>query len=211
MKFYIFGNNRNNMTIKTKSKKALYKSSSLDDTLEQFKLFVDQVRHNNLYMIADFEDNKTSMFKVSSLDNDLDNKMPFFIIAEWHIGNNKNRIIRCDHTFIEKKGFLHEFQNNLIAIQDYLYSVENGDCVSFGIIYSKFEKVAGRMVEKQFKREISNSDKRRIKGNPIKKIKISSNSWNFVPISRNNLNMFTIPELSSESKATLFAPILIRE
>ena len=214
MKFYIFGNNASNMIIRTKSKKALYKSSSLDDTLEQFKIFVDQVRHNNLYMIADFENRKASLFKTSSLDDDLDNKMPFFVIAEWHVGNNKNKIIRCDHTFIEKKGFLHEFQNNLTAIQDYLYSVENEDKCSFGIIYSKFEKVGRRTVEKQFKREISSSEDRRVKGTrPIKKLKISSSSWNFVPINRNNLSMFTIPRIeeSTESKAILFAPLLMNE
>ena len=211
MKFYIFGNNKEYFISSTK--KALFKSDNLDEAVEKFNSFVDEIRNFNIFLLVDFEINKQSF--ISGLEKDLEGNLPFFIISEWHLGQNENNItIRSDHTIIKKNGFIHEFQNNLVAIRDFISCIERKIDCQFDIVYEKKSEIIDRenktifVRKRKFNRKIADS-KSILEGkkvSPLKRIKLSSdNDWIFVPIENKVLSLFDLKTKNKETNLTVYA------
>lgn len=203
MKFYIFGNTNDKKNFVISSKKAVYSSENLNEALNKYEEYVDRASYSNCYFVADFEVYRNSkMFGSISLGKDTDLNLPFFIIGEWHLGEtDKNNCIRKDHTIIKKRGFTHEFENNLVAIKEFIFCVENNIDCEFSIIYSKIFDLNCKSVNRQFVRKISSrADVIRSRGNSIKKFKLNSPDWYFHPVnSKREFKTYVIPPHTNES------------
>lgn len=185
MKFYIFGDNSGKAEIKVSAKNAT-QIRTLEEALEMMKIYINEVRYTDIYLLVDFEryNNKFLFGNKATLKDDLENDLPFLIVAEWHLGDDKEEIVRCDHTEINMYGFKHEFTNNYRAVLAYTSYISLGKNCTFNIVYSKTEYVKGEKVTRKFIRKISDSHSlREQKTTPITKFIISSmDHWEFVPI-----------------------------
>lgn len=148
MLFYILGSKEKRFTCS--AKKALHVSSDFSESLEKYETYIKECRRDNLYLVADFQNNKRGF--ISSLSNDFDYHMPFFIVCEWHIDNPDN-YIRKDNTVILRKGFRHELCNNVTALREFLYCYENQIPAKFTISYQK--KHSDKNIYRTFVRELA--------------------------------------------------------
>lgn len=197
MRFYIIGNMSLGKDISMPVKKAAFSSSDLDTTIDTFVNFVNEVRFTNMYLVADFEVSKQPMLDTFNRDSD---SLPFFVIGEWHIGDDKSEVIRNDITVVQKKGFEHEFSNNLTAMREFLYCINNHiECV-FKIRYGKHDSYYH--IDKVIERHICSSVQvvRAHKKIPLRKVKISGiDKWQMTPMMKRDIvdfNKFVIPEPS---------------
>lgn len=178
MKYYIFGNTKKSRIIQQSTKKAAYSSDDLIDALEVFKSYINEVRYTNCYLVVDYDNVTPSLFTVYSVDNDLHSKMPFFIIGEWHLGEDKDHIIRADHTSIRRKGFIHEFNNNLLAAKEFHYCIAGKMYASMNIMYSRVSDINGVNVDQSYSRLVGNTcDIMATKKIYNKKFRITSPNW----------------------------------
>lgn len=186
MKFYIFGNMVEEKEICCPARKAIFISDDFETSIDRFRNYINEVRFTNCYLVVDFETaKKNSSITATTIENHNEKIMPFFIIGEWHIGDNKNDFIRKDHTILTKNGFVHEFMNNVDVIRDMIYCLNNHIPFTMEITYSKDENILGYYETREFRRLIVDSvDIIRKKGYSIKKFKINSPNWNIVPINR---------------------------
>lgn len=199
MKFYIFGNNTGNSTINTSAKKAAYITNDLDCAVEMYKKYVKEVRFANIYLVMDYEAKKRPLFTPESVNDDFDEMLPFFILGEWHIGEDSDSIIRGDHTEVSFGGFCHEFENNIDALRLYLSFLEKKN-LKFTILYSKSKNIHGKLITREFKRIIADHDElqRRVatgKGySPIRNVIINTPDWDFSPFKERTFYNYIIPK-----------------
>ena len=189
MKFYIFGNTVKNKEICCSAKKAAFISDDFETALYRFRDYINEIRFTNCYLLVDFETAKknTSSFSAIGIDNDFEKIMPFFIIGEWHVGEDKNSSIRKDHTILTKNGFVHEFMNNETVVRDLIYCLNNHIQFTLEIVYAKIEDIKNYdfSERREFRRIIVDSiDIIRNKGYSIKKFKITPINWEVPPINR---------------------------
>lgn len=196
MKFYIFGNTTKETEICCSVKKAAFISDDLETSINRFRDYVHEVRFTNCYLVVDFEVSKknTSSINASTLENNYDKTLPFFIIAEWHIGEDKNLLARVDHTILTKNGFIHEFMNNVDVIRDVIYCLNNHIQFTLEITYSVPTTILGYKEIQEFRRLIVDSvDIIRDEGYSVKKFKLNISNWQVVPINR-IFNLYKIEE-----------------
>ena len=181
MKFYIFGNTKKCSTIVANRKSAAFTSDDLNATLETYKNYINEVRFTNIYFIADFElFGSAGLFKKTvTLDEDNNPVLPFLVIGEWHNGENKDNIIRCDKTIITRKGFTHQFNDNLAALQEFLYCIDNHIKSEFSIEYSRTKIMNGVKTKCDYFRMIADSVAvvRNTKPKPINRIRLFETDW----------------------------------
>lgn len=199
MKIYIFGSNKE--TFSSKSKNALFvgDENSLEDALERFQICVDRVEYYNCYLVVDFETGVgRKKFHSTTITEDNDDYLPFFIVADWNLskGRSLKEYVRRDHTEIISNGFVHEFQNNLSALEFFLYCTysagrgKNQEDVAFNIIYSRTENnEKGDSYDKRITRKIASSREvrsiisREKRSKPISKFRLSKLDWCKVQLS----------------------------
>lgn len=187
MKFYIFGNVMKEKEICCSARKATFISDDFNTSIDRFRNYINEVRFSNCYLVVDFETSKksTSSLTATTIENHHNKIMPFFIIGEWHIGEDKNNFIRTDHTILIKNGFIHEFMNNADVIRDMIYCLNNHIQFTLEIVYLRKENILGYDEVREFRRLIVDSvDIIRKKGYSIKKFKLNSPDWEIVPINR---------------------------
>lgn len=185
MKFYIVGNNTCGPSVKIKMNKAPFNSFDLEEALEMFKSVIEEVRYRDCYLVCDFENFNRSLFGYESIENDLERHIPFFIIGEWHVGEDKTNIIRADHTELVFKGYKQEFENNLTAIRSFINYISEHSNVIFNIVYQKDDTIEGVKVSRKFTRKIADGysvSHAIYNPKPIKKIHVTSPKWDFVPL-----------------------------
>lgn len=114
--FYIIGCNK--LPYKVHSRK-LKNFLELDTALEEMNLAVKEMRFEHLYLIADFgicgKMYRCSLQHEPSMQED-----SFFVIGEWHRGEDRNEFIRRDITQILMQEIALEYTNNLKAIKKLL-------------------------------------------------------------------------------------------
>lgn len=187
MKFYIIGNTVKDPEICCSAKKAVFISDDLEISIDKFKNYINEIRFTNCYLLVDFETSKKnpSSITATNIENDHEKIMPFFIIGEWHLGENKDQFIRADHTILTKNGFIHEFMNNVDVIRDMIYCLNNHVQFTLEITYFKETITFGYKEVQEFRRLIVDSvDIIRRKGYSVKKFKIKPISWKVAPINR---------------------------
>lgn len=184
MKFYIVGNNCYETEAKIRMKKATLNSYDLDEALNIFESVIEEVRFKDCYLICDFENFNRPVFRYESINDDFEN-MPFFIIGEWHVGEDKKNIIRADHTELVFTGYKQEFENNLTAIRSFINYISEYSNVVFNIVYQKQDMMGDIKVTRKFIRKIADGysvSKAIYNPKPLKNIRISSPNWEFVPL-----------------------------
>lgn len=198
MKYYIFGSLSHNKTISTHRKKAVFSSTNLDAAMNKFIDYVNEVRYNNMYLIVDFEVDKPRW--KSSLENDNDETLPFFIIADWNSRkDSKTEYVRTDSTVLSRAGFDHQFSNNLVAMREFLYCIENHIECELKIKYTKYFDNDFQL-DKYYERTICNSVDlvRAEKKYPLKRLKLTGITWYNVETKYKPVNLFTIPKEQAE-------------
>lgn len=185
MKFYIFGNVVREKEICCSARKATFISDDFNTSLDRFRNYINEVRFTNCYLVVDFETSKKKSLTATTIENHHDKIMPFFIIGEWHIGEDKNNFIRTDHTILMKNGFIHEFMNNADVIREMIYCLNNHIQFTLEIAYSRKENILDYKEVREFRRLIVDSvDIIRKKGYSVKKFKLNSPDWDTIPINR---------------------------
>ena len=178
MKFYIFGNTTKNKDMSCNTKKAIFASDDFEACLYKLKNFVRELRFTNCYLIADFGTYKKKSLFAKTI-NDYDEMMPFFIVAEWHIGEDKDLLIRSDYTVITKGGFVHEFMNNANAVREVLYCINNNIEFTLEILYYVPVTIMGHKELKEINKIITSSsimiENSKSKG--VKRFKLNSPEW----------------------------------
>lgn len=184
MKFYIFGSEKDTFT--TTSRKALGEFEDLDEALAKFEKCIREIRENNIYLIVDFEVyGKFNMFATSNIDEDYADNLPFFIIGEWHVGDDPKMYVRTDHTVLTYGGFNHEFDNNINALRLFINYYNSGRDCEFDIVYSKIKKLDTGNYKSVFRRKIAKSSvlyniEKSGVYRPINKFKIHTPNWDKV-------------------------------
>lgn len=180
--------------IKTKS---MFESNDLKESLNEYTKYIDEIRANRLLLIADFEVVKKPKFGYVNLEKDYQDHIPFLIIGEWELGNDKDMCIRSDMIIISERGFTRQFRDNLAALNyflklrncklsgsNYKWAYYNS---SMNIVYKKKYIKNGRIYYKIYNRKIAGF--REIFGEykyiNTKKFYIPDLDWESVEISRN--------------------------
>ena len=187
MKYYIFGTNKSNQVIKTTAAKALFETDDFDEALDVFQKYINEIRKNKLYLIADFEYVEKPYLKYTNIDIDYEDHMPFFIIGEWHLGLNNDMFIRADRTQVTMKGFTRDFSDNLAAFKYFQWCFENEKDSEFRIIYKERLFKNGHLYYKLFNRKIISTSELSAFQNrhPTKKFYILHLCWEPVPVEKN--------------------------
>ena len=135
MKFYIFASNKKE--IKTSRRKAFFSSSEFEECYDKFYNICRENRFDNAYLVADFESERKNW--VSTIDNNNEESVPFLIVCEYHFQdykcNSGMNYSRKDNTCVTRKGFAHEFKDNLAAIREFLYCFDNHIRAEFELSY----------------------------------------------------------------------------
>ena len=193
MKFYIFGSSSSKINVKPK--KAIYSSDNFEDVVKMFDSYVAGIRNTNIWLVVDFECKKQS-FWGSNLNKDHFSDLPFFVIAEYHFGKSGINCVRRDTTCIFRKGFHHEFSNNIKALKEFLYFYNKDEYARWTLTY--------RIGDREFNREIINTiDLRDSKKKKVRKFCLGNNDWETIPLSRNsteffNYKIFAEPNIEGE-------------
>ena len=188
MKFYIFTSNKKE--IKSSRRKAFFKSDNFEECYDKFYNLCEENRFDNAYLVADFECYRKKW--VSSVDENSEENIPFFVVGEYHNGigtcNNKN-YSREDNTCVFRKGFAHEFADNLAAIREFLYCFQNHIVASFEICY----KVGSRIYKRNIADTVSIIRTATYSGYKLKRIKLNTSSWETVPtVEERKLQMYKL-------------------
>lgn len=170
MRYYIFGNTKDSSSIVASKKSAAFSSTDIDVAYEKYKSYIKEARFTNVYFVVDFE-LYGKMFTSFSLNDSEDTPIPFFVIGDWHGGG---RIIRNDCTVISRKGFDHEFNNNLSAMKEFLYCIDNHIQCDFRILYKKSTTGNG-ITNRLIVDSVDLIRNKKIK--PIFRFKLSKISW----------------------------------
>lgn len=194
MKFYILGTNKSNHVIKTS--KPLFESYNLDEAINVFEKYINEIRKTKLFLIVDFEKTKKSKFKYLNIDNDYENteggtSVPFFIIGEWSLGLNNDMCIRSDRTQIVMRGFNREFTDNLAAFRYFYLCITKLIPCEFRLLYKQRFYKDGNLYFKLFNRKIAIVDKYSTPlSNTIthsaNKFYIPRLNWEPIPLEKNN-------------------------
>ena len=192
MKYYIFAGNT--PVIKSTIKKAKYSSTKLRVIIDRFDIMINQGAYNHCYLIVDFESNKKiPVFGALDIARDEDKQMPFFIIGEWHIGQDQSDYIRTDLIQIVKNGFVHEFDNNYDAMREIEFCIENKTWFVMSILYSRVERRGNIKLNRTFVRQICDMseyiERRRKNLKPLKKI-IIRDEYNWFPLPKTERKFF---------------------
>ena len=119
MRFCILGTDHYNSD-ELKTKKPVYQSTNLEETVRKFQQFINEVRYKRMYLVADFECYKKKPFTASVMTEDFKDTIPFIIIGEWIVGNDRDNWVRCDRMNLHTTGFKREFINNLAAVRKFI-------------------------------------------------------------------------------------------
>lgn len=174
MRFFIFTDSF--PIVKCNTKDAKYSSMDFEQASKEYEKLCDSCMYNNIYLIMDFgtwSSRALSCAKASVLDA----KFPYIIIGEYHIDDTTADRYRKDTLVLNSKGFIHSFTDNKLAIEKFMYFVDNKiNCtLSFKLDYNQKQMVKNRNRNTQ-DGEISIVDSIAIirnKGNFIKKIIIN--------------------------------------
>lgn len=197
MKFYIFTSNKKE--IKSSRRKAFFKSDNFEECYDKFYNLCEENRFDNAYLVADFECYRKKW--VSSVDENSEENIPFFIVCEYHTciecPNTKN-YSRQDNTCVFRKGFVHEFTDNLAAIREFLYCFENHIVASFEIRY----KLDNRIYKRNIADTVSIIRTATYSGYKLKRIKLDiSSNWETVPtVEERKLQMYKLEGTKSNKK-----------
>ena len=128
MRYYIFGSDKSE-TIKTRVSKAVFASESIIEAADKFKKYTNEIRYRNMYLIADYGCIGGSAFVYTTIEpKSFNDYIPFFIIMEYHFGQDRSLIVRNDHTTItHKRGYSQVFDDNLkaaIIFEDCVYNMQ---------------------------------------------------------------------------------------
>ena len=187
MKFCIFGSNNDKII----TRKALFESNCLDDAVGEFKKYIDEIKFDILFLIMDTECQKRSF--ITTFEGKGDDYIPFYIIGQWKIGQDRNNWIRKDRTQIIKNGFTREFENNLKAISRFIEELENSESAELRIIYSKLLEREYDNYIQFFNKRIAFTEELNMKKHYKTKIYcLESPEWMFVPLEKTKFNMFKI-------------------
>ena len=186
MRFYILGNWSEEFSCTPK--RASYQTTDLDEALFRFDKYAAEARYNHMYLVVDFEYQRQSILG-SSIKKDYSENLPFFVLSEYHYGDI-NDIARHDTTVIYKKGFEHEFCNNIVALKEFLYCCDNNVMVDWNIRYIK---VDNNGVCRLFERKIvSTIDIKDGGSKKIRRFRIRKNQWSKAPQIEKHFNIYDL-------------------
>jgi hypothetical protein len=193
MRFYIFANDKDGAFTNSVND-AIMSDSDYTIVRERFDTINTEFKYRNTYLVADLNvtEMKQGMFvRPAALNKNTivaDDYLPFFIIGEFHYGNDGNKFesmyfdddgkfnpskaIRNDSVFIKINGFTQQFDNNHSAIMSYINFVLNSYSAK---MYIKIEvKLGSRRERVKLDRllGISNDTKREIDNISFTKIEL---------------------------------------
>ena len=196
MKFCIFGTNKKD---KIFVRKALFESNCLDDAVNEFEKYIKEIKFEKLFLIMDTECQKRSL--VTTIEGKGDDYIPFYIIGQWKIGQDRNDWVRKDRTQIIKNGFTREFANNLKAISRFIEELENYESAELRIVYSKILEHEDEVYIRFFNKRVAFTEELLSKRNYRTKIYcLESPEWLPVPLAETKFNMFKIEEEAKETE-----------
>ena len=187
MRFCILASNKIEDNLEIKTRKPIFETNDLEEAVQVYESYIQQIRHKTLFLIADFEYSKKSFFRSSSLENDFEDVLPFFIIGQWCIGVDKDLYVRCDRTQVSRKGFTREFSNNLAAMRDFLLCIEQEKNAEFRVIYKKVLTDGNSSYDRIFNRKIASTTEmfcaeRDGIYRPVRRFHLLLPDWEFVPL-----------------------------
>lgn len=142
MRFFIVGGNEND--IKCSSKKYIKIGDTTSTTffnsaIDTFNDAIKNFRYKHMYLIADFGCSKPKFMKYTCIDS-VKEQFPYLIIAEYHFDDMAGKELpRKDSIILEKKGISEEFSNNVVAINKFMYYIDNRIRCSMKIKYKDSE------------------------------------------------------------------------
>lgn len=194
MRYYILGTNKMEGAIKTKP---MYIGNTLKDSLNEYTKYINEIRANRLLLIVDFEVTKKPNFGYINIEKDYQDHIPFLIVGEWKLGNEKDMCIRSDMITISERGFTRQFKDNLAALKyffkfkgnemsgnDHYWAYNNS---SLNIVYKKKYSKNGKVYYKIYDRKITSLKEAfgQPSGPKIKKFYIPDLDWESMEITKN--------------------------
>lgn len=189
MRYYIFGSDKSE-TIKTRVGKAVFASESINEAADKFKKYTNEIRYRNMYLVADYGCIGSSVFTYATIEpKSFNDNIPFFIIMEYHFGQDRSLIVRKDHTTItHKRGYSQVFDDNLRAARVFEDCVYNMQTCQFTISYMRncaIDKT--NITQCVYHKTIADSDDIRRRMNMglekyISRFIIKTPEWDFYPI-----------------------------
>lgn len=199
MRFYIFGTNGNHII--ATARKALFESDCLEEVVDKFERYIQEVKFKTLFLVLDTEYGKRSFIKPATVEGG-DEYIPFFIIGQWRLGQDKDKWIRGDRTQIVKKGFIREFTNNLIATREFLIDINKSEPSELRIIYKKLFKNKGKEYSRIFDKKIASTMEilNQKKDYKTHIFWIQFPNWRPVPLRERIFNMYEIIDTDKDGE-----------
>lgn len=144
MKYYIFGSNK--IKFKQNTEKALFSCNKVNSAHIEFESLAETRQYSHMYLVADFDEGKSSIFTASKIDGCTDH-IPFVIIEEYHDGNIT---LRQDDIFISymTMNVTKEYYNNRSAFEYIDECIENNKIDQMKV-YLRYENDDQKLIKKK--------------------------------------------------------------
>ena len=194
MRFCILGTDFYNSD-ELRTKRPVYQSCNLEEAVRMFQQFVNEVRYKRMYLVADFECYKKKVFAPSVMTEDFKKTIPFIIIGEWVVGNDRENWVRGDRMNLQTSGFRREFTDNLAAVRRFIACLNDREFAELSIAYKRTFIMYGQFEDAFFERTVATTtDVLFSQQYPVKTFWITHRDWEIIPIEKRVFQYFKMKE-----------------
>ena len=153
MKFYVVKSNSPKVNIRSKK---CYSADNLTTAYAKFSISVINKEANYIFLIADFEDRKSTFFHRIKMEDNNNSMLPYFILALYDSSIDTNdpsvSVLHNSTRIISPDGFILEFCDNFSAMKSYLKTLDEANydiefCINYCLCDDKSETVYTRTID----------------------------------------------------------------